>query len=194
MKRFLIILLILAVSAFIALRVIRNQVRHDLLQPVAQPALAPSPTIVIDQLKKTNTALFVPSWTAETIIDTSYDHFIYFGISPTREGIDTSTTGKTLSDFLKAAPVGKDTFLTLQMQDTDINAAVLQNKTLQQKVISQTIDIAKENDFSGIVLDLEMGGIPFSALIDEVNNFTKALNTQAKAKQLQFDVTLYGDT
>ena len=194
MKRFLIILLLLAVSAFIALRVIRDQVRHDLLQPVAQPALTPSPTVVIDQLKQTNTALFVPSWTVDSISDTSYDHFIYFGIVPTKNGIDTSASEKPLAEFIKSVPEGKQTMLTLKMQDTDINAAVLQNKTLQQKVISQTIAVAKENGFSGVVLDLEMGGIPFSSLLDEINGFTKALDAQSKEKHLQFGVTLYGDT
>jgi len=91
-------------------------------------------------------------------------------------------------------PEGKQTLLTLQMENTDINSAILKDKNLQQKVIAQTISLAQQNGFSGVVLDLEMGGIPFDALVDEINSFTKALDTAAKAGHLEFAVTLYGDT
>jgi len=194
MKRFLIFLLILFVSVFLFVRVIRNQVRQDLSQPVVQPALTPSPTVVIDKLNSTNTSVFVPSWTTDAITNTTFDQYIYFGISPTKDGIDETEAGKNIEDFEKSLPDGKKSLLALSMQDTDTNAAILQNKTLQQKVISQTISLAKQNGFSGVVLDLEMGGIPFDALIDEINSFTKAFDTTAKTQQLEFAVTLYGDT
>jgi spore germination protein len=169
-------------------------VRHDLLQPVIQPALTPSPTVVIDRLHSTNTSVFVPSWTVDSIANTSFDQYIYFGITPTKDGIDEEVAGKNIDAFEKSLPEGKQTLLTLSMQNTDTNAAILQNKTLQQKVISQTISLAKQNGFSGVVLDLEMGGIPFDALIDEINSFTKAFNSAAKAQHLEFAMTLYGDT
>jgi spore germination protein YaaH len=193
-KRFLVVLLIIIVSVFLFVRVIREQVRHDLLQPVVQPALIPSPTVVIDRLQKTNTSLFVPSWTVDTISDTSFDHYIYFGINPTKNGIDEESANKNIQAFQQQMPDGKQTLLTLQMQNTDINGDILQNKTLQQKVIIQTVSLARQNGFSGVVLDLEMGGIPFDSLLDEINSFTKALDTQAKAQGLTFAITLYGDT
>lgn len=194
MKRFLIVLLILVVSIFIFVRVIRNQVRNDLSQPVAQPALTPSPTVVIDQLHSTNTSVFVPSWTTDSISDTSFNQYIYFGLTPTTQGIDETQASKDIAAFQNSLPDGKQSLLALSMQNTDTNAAILQNKTLQQKVITQTMDLAKQNGFSGVVLDLEMGGIPFDALIDEINSFTKAFDTAAKAQHLEFAVTLYGDT
>lgn len=194
MKRFLIIVLLIVVSAFLFLRVLKSIVGRDLAQPVYEPAAKPSPTIVIDQLKQIHTSVFVPSWTVDTIDDASFDQYIYFGISPTKEGIDTTASEKELATFSQSVPEGKKTLLTLQMQNPDINTAVLQDKTVQQKVISQTITLAKQNGFSGVVLDLEMGGIPFDSLVDGINNFTKALNIQAKAQQLSFGVTLYGDT
>lgn len=83
MKRVFIIFLIIVVSAFILLRVIRNQVRHDLAQPVNEPAVPPTPTVVIDRVGSTNTSLFVPSWTLDSMSDTPFDQYIYFGISPT---------------------------------------------------------------------------------------------------------------
>jgi spore germination protein YaaH len=194
MKRFLIVLLIIVVSVFLFIRVIRNQVRHDLSQPVIQPALTPSPTVVIDQLHQTNTSLFVPSWTVDTISNDSFDHYIYFGIIPTKNGIDIDAASKAIDVFNQEAPEGKQTLLTLEMQNTDTNGAILQNKTLQQQVISQTVTLAKQKGFSGVVLDLEMGGIPFDSLINEINSFTKALDTQAKVQHISFAITLYGDT
>lgn len=194
MKRVFVIVLIFFVGVFILLRVARSIVGHDLSQPVYEPALTPSPTVVIDRLNQTNTSEFVPSWTVDSISNNSFDQYIYFGISPTRDGIDTDAAGKALNAFVKEVPQGKQMLLTLQMQNTDVNAAILQNKTLQQKVIFQTVMIAKANGFSGVVLDLEMGGIPFDTLIEEINEFTKALDEQAKAQQLQFAMTLYGDT
>lgn len=194
MKRFLIIFLIIAVSAFLFFRVIRNQVRNDLTQPVEQPALAPSPTVVIDKLQSTNTSLFVPSWTVDSINNTSFNQYIYFGITPTKEGIDETAATQKIAAFQKTLPDGKQSLLALSMQDTDTNGAILKDKTLQQKVIQETITLAQQNGFSGVVLDLEMGGIPFDALIDEINNFTKAFDDSAKASHLEFAVTLYGDT
>lgn len=80
------------------------------------------------------------------------------------------------------------------MTDSNTNASILQSKTLQQKIISQTISIAKANGFSGIVMDLEMSGIPLGPTLDEINDFTKTLDEKAKAQNLEFDTTLYGDT
>jgi spore germination protein YaaH len=194
MKRFFILALIILIGAFIILHVVRAKVRQDIDQPVYQPALTPAPTVTIDRLQNTNTSLFVPNWTLDSITD-SFDQYIYFGITPTKEGINATASGtKDSKTFLKDIPHGKRKLLALEMQNTDVNAAILQNKTLQLKVISQTVSMAKANGFSGIVLNLEMGGIPFSSLIDEINSFTQALNAQAKAYQLQLAVTLYGDT
>jgi spore germination protein YaaH len=193
MKRLLVLVLIVMVTAFILFRVLRAKVSHDLAQPVYQAVLTPTPTIAIDPLQSTSTSLFVPSWTMDTITG-NYNEYIYFGISPTKSGISTSDTVKDINIFQKDVPAGKKTLLALEMENTDINGVILQNKSLQQKIDSQAVALAKENGFSGIVLDLEMGGIPFSSLIDEINSFVTMLDTQTKAQQLSFAVTLYGDT
>jgi spore germination protein YaaH len=194
MKRFLVVFLIVVVSIFLFVRLIRNQVRSDLTQPVTPPVLTPSPTVVIDRLHSTNTSVFVPSWTVDSITNTSFNQYIYFGITPTKDGIDETAGSEKIAAFQKSLPEEKQSLLALSMQDTDTNAAILKDKTLQKKVIQQTIDLAKQNGFSGVVLDLEMGGIPFDALIDEINSFTKAFDVATKAEHLEFAVTLYGDT
>src|SRR5579862_9604668 len=122
MKRLIAIVLIILVTVFILFRVLRTQVRNDLTQPVAQPALTPSPTVVIDKLHSTNTSLFVPSWTIDTISNTSFDQYIYFGITPTKDGIDETASAEKIAAFQKSLPVGKQSLLALSMQDTDTNA------------------------------------------------------------------------
>jgi spore germination protein YaaH len=194
MKRVIVVILIILVTVFILFRVLRAKVGHDLSEPVYQPAQPPSPTVVINRLQNTDTSLFVPSWTLSSIPD-NYNQYIYFGIEPSKNGINNADPGvQNMQTFLNAMPPDKQIYLALEMENTDINGDILQSKTLQKQVATQTVAIAKENGFSGIVLDLEMGGIPFDSLIDEINGFTKELDTQAKAQHLQFDVTLYGDT
>lgn len=194
MKRILVFVLIILVTGFILLRVVRAKVGHDLSQPVYQPAETPVPTVTINHLQKTSTSLFVPDWALDTVSE-NFDQYIYFGITPTSSGIDKNDIGvKNISTFLAGVPQGKQTLLALEMTDSENNASILQNKTIQKKIITQTVSIAKSNGFSGIVLDLEMSGIPFSSLVDEINEFDNMLDEQAKEQGLQFDITLYGDT
>lgn len=182
------------VTVFILFRVVRDKVGHDLSQPVYQPAMTPTPTVTIDKLQNTQTSLFVPNWTLNSITG-NYDRYIYFGVTPTTSGINSDDSGvQDIDTFFSSVPQGKQTFLTLEMTDSNTNASILQNKNVQQKIISQTISLAKSKGFSGIVLDLEISGIPFTSLVDEINTFAKQLDQQSKAQGLQFDVTLYGDT
>lgn len=197
MKRFIVfvvIVLVVLVSIFIVFRVVREKVGKDLSQPVYQPALSPTPTVALSPLHHTNTSLFVPDWTLENISG-GYDQYIYFGVTPTKDGlVTTDITTKDINDFLSAVPQGGKTLLALEMENTEINGDILQSKTLSQKVASQTVSLAQANGFSGVVLDLETGGIPLSALIDEINDFVSQLDSEAKASHMQFAVTLYGDT
>lgn len=177
------------------MQVARDKVRHDLAQPVRDLVSPPTPTIVIDRQGKTNTSLFVPYWTVNDMSDGTYDTYIYFGLTPTTNGIDGSESGaQNVDDFNKAVPEGKASLLTLRMIDQDTNSAILKNKKVQDKVIQQTLTFAKENGFSGIVLDLEVSGLPFDALVTQISDFAHNLATQTKAQHLQFDMTLYGDT
>ena len=194
MKRFIVILLIIVVSLFLLLRVVRAKVGHDFSQPVYQPAMTPTPTVTIDKLQNTQTSLFVPNWTLSSITD-NYDQYIYFGVTPSAHGINSEDAGvQDIDTFLQNVPAGKQAFLTLQMTNSDTNASILQNKSVQKSIISGTVSLAKSKGFSGVVLDLEMSGIPFSSLIDGINGFEKQLSQQTKVQGLQFDVTLYGDT
>lgn len=195
MKRFIAFILIVLVCAFLFLRVIKAKVGHDIAQPIVEPVLTPTPTIVIDHSQRASTALFVPYWAVKYLSSKEYDNYIYFGITATKNGIDATESGtKNVKTFVDTVPKGKSKLLTLRMVKSETNAAILQDRKLQQQIISQTVAFAKANGFSGIVLDLEMSGLPFDSLVDQITVFTKELSKQTKTGQLQFDLTLYGDT
>lgn len=195
MKRFLLVLLVLLAIGFVVLQFVRGKVREDLAQPVRDLVIPPSPTVMIDRIGKTKTSLFVPYWTVDEIETGNYETYVYFGLTPSKKGIDATETGaQRITDFLEHVPPGKTKLLTLRMIDQDTNSAILKDKKLQQTIISQTVATAKEYGFSGVVLDLEVSALPFDALVTQISDFTHDLAIQTKGQNLQFDMTVYGDT
>lgn len=176
---------------------VKNKVKEDIAQPV-HSTLSPtlSPTLSVRKNATERTSLFVPYWTLpkRAIDEENIDQLIYFGITPDKEGINTNDAGYiNLSKFSRVAN-GADSLLTLRMLDSTTNLAILKDTKLAQQVISQTITTAKQNDFSGIVLDLELSALPFDSTITRINNFIAEMHKQAKSSNLSFSVLLYGDT
>jgi spore germination protein YaaH len=201
MKRFLFIMLVLLICGFGILQIVKEKVGNDIAQPVNDPILTPSPTVIIDRNQQANTSLFVPYWTIpngkneENTISSTYDAYIYFGVTPTDDGIVDAEEGTdAIASFQKAVPQEKKTILTLRMIDTKKNAKILQDKTLQKKIVAQTIEFANTHGFSGVMLDLEMSALPFDSLVNQINTFTALLSQQAKENNLQFSSILSGDT
>lgn len=196
MKRFLLVLILLSIVVFGILQIARQRVRNDLSQPVSESVLSPSPTLVIAQNQKQETLLFVPYWSnpKKNELDSQYDDYIYFGITPGEVGINGEAETKHIEEFTKAVPAGKTKLLTLRMVDANTNTAVLKNPVLQQKIAAQAVHIAQTYGFSGVVLDLEISALPFDSLITQINTFTTDLATEVKKNKLKFSILLYGDT
>lgn len=140
--------------------------------------------------------LFVPYWgqTQERIPDSYGNKLIYFGIVPNKNGIDTNEDGYFGLGRFKAIAEGRETFLAVRMVDPEMSFPILKDKQAQQKIITQTIDIAKEYGFNGVVLDLEISSLPFASVTDQMNNFVKEFSGAAKAQNLTFSITFFGDT
>ncbi|MBI4097198.1 MAG: hypothetical protein HY428_02165 [Candidatus Levybacteria bacterium] len=181
-----------------ALQTAKDKVKEDLAKPVhssIEPTL--SPTRTIPKATQEKTSIFVPYWSlsSRNTSFSEYDELIYFGITPTVKGIDTDEVGyKSLKRFIRMAGEKKKTSLTLRMLDSTVNLAVLKDKKLQQTVVKQTVDLAKEHGFDGIVLDLELTALPFSSTITQINSLVSQLSSEAKKDDLSFAVLLYGDT
>jgi spore germination protein YaaH len=159
------------------------------------PTPQASPTDSTARTTTTHTSLFVPYWGLQDTTDLPvYDTYIYFGITPTQEGINTKDAGYLrLNDFVSSVNERDSTLLTLRMLDNKINSAVLKDSAKQSSIIAETIAVAKENGFDGVVLDLELSALPFDSLIQQINNFVKKFSTSVKQNDMQFSMTIYGD-
>jgi spore germination protein len=81
------------------------------------------------------------------------------------------------------------------MLDVDINLKILESEALQKDIIKETIEVAKQNSFQGVVLDLEMSSVLlFSDMTNDITHFVEIFSQEAKKNNLKFAMTIYGDT
>lgn len=140
-------------------------------------------------------AVFVPYWSSmKNVSKTDEDRLLYFGISPTENGINTSETGyANLENFIDNTK-GKDRWLTVRMLDQEINTAVLQDKSKWQHLATNIAQVAEQSNFDGVVLDLEVGLVAFHISPDSISGFTRSLKTELEKKNMPLAITVYGDT
>lgn len=193
----LLILLLITLGIFsFAFQKAKGKIGVDFTQnlpQVAQPAVTKIPSLALSTRTK---SIFVPYWsvTGETIETEVYDSVIYFGVAASTDGINVKDQGfSRLESFAKNAS-STTTFLTLRMIDRETTLAILKDKNAQAAVINQTIALAKEHRFTGIVLDLELSALPFDSLVKQVTTFTTDFSEEVKQSDLQFVMTVYGDT
>ena len=168
-----------------AFRTIKNKVRQDLTQVVPYPSISVLPTAVLKQGKvgTQHKSLFVPYWTLtnKQIDSTDYDQLIYFGITPNDNGIDEKELGFVqIAKFQKLTSNGIKKQLVLRMIDSTNNFAILKDQAKQNSIISDSVKIAKDNDFDGLVLDLEISAVPFDSLINQINKFIDLFNKETE--------------
>lgn len=152
-----------------------------------------SPTTIPSAVKVTRTTLFVPYWTLDgKTLPTDYDQLVYFGITADTNGIDTTEPGyKNISHFSKEAQ--QPTLLAIRLINPTVNEKILTDKVLQQKISDESISIAKEYGFSGIVLDLEYNALAFDSVTKRTTQLTQTFANTAHANNLSFYQTVYGD-
>ncbi|MBP9797707.1 hypothetical protein KBC70_01020 [Candidatus Woesebacteria bacterium] len=146
------------------------------------------------------THLFVPYWRlnppyeAPKVPNSTTTTIMYFAIHPNSDGtINTSEPGYTnLASFIHSSSASN--LLTVSMQNEEISSAILENSNLHTKLASKIMDVALQHNFDGIVLDLEYAALPTKSVITDISAFTKTLSEEARAKNLSFSITLYGDT
>lgn len=158
------------------------------------PSVTPEPSRAIVQ-GRSQQLLFVPYWgLSSKLLPTDYTKLIYFGIEPNSNGINTQEDGyKDLALFARKA--GKSTtLLTIRMIDPTVNAAVLQNKTLQQKIITESLQVANKYSFSGVVLDFEYNALAFDSVIRSISTFSNNYAQATHGQKLLFYQSVYGDT
>jgi spore germination protein YaaH len=140
--------------------------------------------------------LFVPYWGIDShTLPVTYDSLIYFGITVNASGVDTQEVGyKDLSLFLKKTPERTKKILTIRMINNAMNTSVLKDRSLQQKIITDSLQIAKDNGFLGVVLDLEYNALAFDSVVQSITSFSSQFAKDAHAENLLFYQSVYGDT
>ncbi len=196
MKKFSAWLLLLVILLFLSYLVIFNS-KEQTLSPISQnqPSVTLGSTITSTTSPKI-TSLFVPYWAlSNQKIQSNSDELIYFGITPTANGIDTDEIGyKTIPLFIQDADASQKKLLVVRMINSDQNLSILSSQVAENGVITQSDQIAKKYNFDGVVLDFEISAISFNSLVTQINSFVSKFTTDAKQNNLQFGIALYGDT
>ncbi len=138
--------------------------------------------------------MIVPYWTLdEDVASTPFENVMYFGIEANEDGVNTKDEGyANLSDFVSLTE-SKKTYLIIRMLDRDSNLKMLDSKDTQEKIISESISVAQQNKFSGVVLDLEIQGIPFESFVSSITEFNTLYAEKVKRQGLTFGTFIYGD-
>lgn len=141
------------------------------------------------------TSLFVPTWTLSGEgLPEGYSRYIYFGLTATTSGVsDDSEEYANMEGFTEQVPAGAKKLLTIKMTHTPTNLTVLQDPSLQQSIIDDSIKAASENGFSGLVLDLELSSLFDDSLPTQINAFVEKFYDAAKKNKLTLALTIYGD-
>lgn len=198
MKKFLLLVILIILAGFFTLQFAKQKVKNDLSNPLPYPTTTVTSSIGEEATGPEKQSVFVPYWTIDNSSVNSgqvaYDSYIYFGVAPTEEGIDMKEQGATrLDTFVATVTKGKEKLLAVRMIERETNFEILKDPVKQNKVIAQTISLAKQKKFDGIVLDLELSAIPFDSLIQQINTFTAAFSKEAKKNNLKFSLAIYGD-
>jgi len=146
--------------------------------------------------QKISNSIFIPYWALDdqNLNVDNYERVIYFGVKGSISGINKQDQGyRQLSAFVKAS-ADKQKYLTLTMTNSDINFAVLEDKSAQQKIINETIETMRQYNFSGLVLDLELFSLFNDKIPDQINQFAQSFYQQVKQSGFKFAITLYADT
>lgn len=141
------------------------------------------------------TSIFVPYWSFGDSDDNlnNYDRSIYFGIAVDESGIDKNEQGfLNLSGFNEVAGTNEK-LITVRMTNSDVNQKILADTTLQSVIINDSVSIAKENGFSGLVLDLEVFSLFNEKIPFQINEFVSDFSRASKQNNLYFAVAVYGD-
>lgn len=160
------------------------------IQPIISPTVAPPKT----QLKR---SLFVPYWSEMAgFVSDKYDRYIYYGVSSSTKGINTADEGYRKIKSFSEQDKGKTTLLTLRMTEKEENEVILRDTESWPLIAEQLVLLAKQYQFNGVVLDLEMGMQPFRTreLTPLISSYITYMSDYVKDQGLTFAVAVYGDS
>jgi len=159
--------------------------REKTIKPT-KVSFLPLPTININKLI-IRESIFLPSWqlsflTNETLNDLlAYEKIIFFG------NLDSFLNHSLIKENQRN--IFEKTYFTLKIDDYQ----KIEDEVKSKKLIEETINIVKNYNFSGIVLDLEISGLFNVNQINNIHNFVENFYTLAKKYYINFSIAVYGD-
>lgn len=169
------------------------------------PTLQPQQNKIIEKKDlPTSHSVFLPYWSLpdnlEKIKNPVFDdqlpitNYHYFGIAPNENGIAKNEPGylnldkiKKLSESLKVSS------LVLRMTNNDLNLKILEDEDLTKKLIDETIQITKNNNFEELILDLEVSALPFENITNSITNFVGRISDKTREENIKLSMTIYAD-
>ncbi|MGB9707596.1 MAG: glycosyl hydrolase family 18 protein [Microgenomates group bacterium] len=158
----------------------RLPVEKKVITPTEKvPKETPTPEVTREfQLKK---SIFVPQWQIGQLDQLAqlkdYERLIYFG----------SEAG--LKDFITKVNSEKNQSLWFTYKINEIPP-----ENIWEKITQEKIEILKKFNLEGIVLDLEISGLPTEKKVAEINNFNEYFLKSIKEAGFKNAVAIYGDT
>ncbi len=195
MKRIIFSILCIGILSGVLFYILKTLELNNITNKSFTKTLSTTPTSTPS--RPIETSVFIPYWSITSTepvyvlpsiptLPSVADKQIYFGVQPGAKGLDTTDAGyKNIPETA--------TILTLRMLDSDQNLDILDNKSRQQTLIQETVDLAKEHNMSDILLDFELSAIPFTSLQNQISEFVHVFSTIARQNNIRPSMALYGD-
>ncbi len=142
------------------------------------------------------TYIFIPYWTfSDSIVSDDFDSLLYFGVMADVNGINRDDPGfEKVASFMASTKSNKERILSIRMTDASINSEIIKNPSIQGKIIDDSIEIAKEYGFDGILVDFETSAFGFENTTKNISDFYSRFSVKVHENKLLFYTTLFGDS
>ncbi len=148
-------------------------------------------------------SIFIPYWQLGAWLnptwldgDQAAKRYIYFAIPTSKFGIDQDSDAGSahVDDFLNQVPSGAKKELVVSMTSPDVNYEIFDSEEAQTTIIEQSVSMAREKGFDGVILDLEMPPLLSDQVPEHILRFTTEFSKGARQAGLKFSIILFGDS
>ncbi len=150
--------------------------------------------------RATSWGTFVPYWSKledysrNPIVSTPIKNAYYFGVTLNHDGsINTNDSGYSrLSSFSHQS--GIQSYLVVRLLNQDVLDVILHNSKIAKKAAITSSQLAKNQGFDGILLDLEYSSLPTAETKKQITTTIALFAAEAKNRSLLIGATFFGDT
>ncbi|KXK10333.1 MAG: putative sporulation-specific glycosylase YdhD [Microgenomates bacterium OLB23] len=151
-------------------------------------------------------SIFVPYWKVgditepilpQTIAHKNVRNLIYFGVTPAENGslISSEPGFAGISRFIESThDIKAQRLLAVRMMNEGTNEAILDDKTFQSSLVSETLGLVRQYGFDGVLIDLEHSVLPTKNTVTAISEFIAFFAERTHSDKKVFTVALYGDT